>query len=1487
MAGRKKVTWLKYLKSWRLHLPALAFDRKAGQDNQQLKRLLHVKSKQRVQSLQSTASVFKSPLRIWERIGELLYPPKSHERQHFGAKCRIPGLFERKDQIYLDLETTRLKWLPPPPAIYHDLIDAAARVGHIEVHTGYTFKDRLLCIEALKITAKHWPLYYKGALVELGRNNRLALLGDRALSLACCDMWFRSGNSTAQYSSIHPLVESRKALDLVGREMNLDRDILLHEPRTLPLNDEVAETLEAIIGAIYLDSNKNISRVEEVIRKLGVDKQKRLDTLDPEAMAKYETWDLRRDLNQTDTYRQNPYANAGALREQQETRDMQLRAKLRAAAKKIPSTSEDFKDKIIKGVQAMETEAQPAPTEQGNSDSQAATEERPSTALWNPEKRAVSAGPRLGQSTDPVVQGERDRKASRKDIPGVSSKKETQQPIQKPKPDQRGPEASLDEYGQLDTTAVENLPRNPIKTKAEERFEQICSALKSKTIEKAWKRSVWKYRLRKKEGQSSKLYDLYCDQLVIEAQRRGIRTIGLAGAEYSFERRPATEKGLRAALAVQSQEHVDAPDVDQHTRDQSPKPAAVKARGGKQNSDVINDQKSKDAHEPKGADRTWLEKGQTRDARQEALLKNSRDTVAASDSQLSPSASETQQLPSTETVIHRNDGNPNLQQLENADPYKAERKIGRKAVYLQSKSQKEVDTMADSAKTRTSEVVQDFYEDPMDNFLADVTANRPEPSAMPEAEKAVTEKVKVETQEQEAEIIEGKAVSTAHSVNTVTDEDMWGNEEDSEESLVVQTRLEMRRKISRQRRRDVRSMKRQARKIGKEARKIGKEARKIGKEARKSAELQDATKENSVADVQLEEADYKPAEWKETAEYASTVDARQQEEAKNKTTDSKAVEQKSTAGGKQEETDEKSTESEEVPKLLPKANMQQDVVEKATTESKIAEQGLTENEQHKGIDKDTPKLKDVRVVPKTYLRKARVQVAEDKSDPNTETVVTASDTTVPPPKEVSPLEHASESKASRNASNLPPIVLWPVNKELKTAEDSLDVSTLTADVGTTKKDVRISTKRSAEAKIPGEYQALLSVETRKVAHDATVLTPEKKQHEETASKGSRSLRRVTVTGTLTTISNEPDLLIAAADLENAETSSIGQVLRNTDIWGIKKKDLENDSAILPKRTNTTDNASSIIPHLPSSDTFRRRDLSKQDSDGPPTRTDSLEDTLSSTKNKDKEPTSTPARTKPAKKKKSPSLASWEFDPNTQSFATDTPTPASDTVATSSSTTAITDKQENTIHAMFTLPTRIRPSFHTSELELSTPPLTNHEDKPDRLPRTQYETLQRNRRNAETMKKLFGAKEPWMFEEQQQQQSEAKKRSANMSTLREQVAREWKTATIATSTPDAGKSPKTGSDRPLSSLAQALRDANARQVQREQEQASMLQAQRKSEKEIEAQRKRDLALEKEAEIQRALEKAGEEGGKEKKPLNFWASYDEAMRRFPRGQEKGRG
>ena len=159
--------------------------------------------------------------RYWKLLKLRLAPtlfskqlPKDPRGPHSGL------LFQRRDQKYLDLHeptqvqrtttatttttttaaaaaavpTTATTSPSQSPLLHHDLVTAAVKIGHIEERIGYCFENKYICMEAMKNTGPRFLIHHQGVVVELDTNKRLALLGDRALSLALCEIWYHSGN---------------------------------------------------------------------------------------------------------------------------------------------------------------------------------------------------------------------------------------------------------------------------------------------------------------------------------------------------------------------------------------------------------------------------------------------------------------------------------------------------------------------------------------------------------------------------------------------------------------------------------------------------------------------------------------------------------------------------------------------------------------------------------------------------------------------------------------------------------------------------------------------------------------------------------------------------------------------------------------------------------------------------------------------------------------------------------------------------------------------------------------------------------------------------------------------------------------------------------------------------------------------------------------------------------------------------------------------
>ncbi|KAH8731155.1 hypothetical protein GQ44DRAFT_699433 [Phaeosphaeriaceae sp. PMI808] len=187
--------------------------------------------------------------------------------QHYGLTARLHGRFQCRHLSNDALQNGPLKVSNPASLAYHDLTDAFARVKFIETRLKYSFKNPMVCIEALKISGAAWPLYTSGTIHHVSRNNRLALLGDRVLNLAICETWFLTEHSTKKYSDMSNIVVSRATLAMAGRALQLHTNILMPDGSS-PGKSSIAETLEALLGAIYVDSNYKLTTVKGVIKRL-------------------------------------------------------------------------------------------------------------------------------------------------------------------------------------------------------------------------------------------------------------------------------------------------------------------------------------------------------------------------------------------------------------------------------------------------------------------------------------------------------------------------------------------------------------------------------------------------------------------------------------------------------------------------------------------------------------------------------------------------------------------------------------------------------------------------------------------------------------------------------------------------------------------------------------------------------------------------------------------------------------------------------------------------------------------------------------------------------------------------------------------------------------------------------------------------------------------------------------------------------------------
>lgn len=219
------------------------------------------------------------------RLERLVARLRKRDYPHYGPKAKIPELFHRRDTAFFALRSGQLHFdRASQPKDCFDLLDLATSVGALESRLGYTFKDRMLCLRALKVDDAPIPLYWSGTMLELSRNNRLALLGDRVLALAICEIWYNTEHSTKSYSQMDRATLSRDALAVTALKICLDKTLLRGDSLSRTAGSAVtsrnylAEGFEAVIGAVYVDSGYNLKAVKTVIQKLQLDQHRSLKT---------------------------------------------------------------------------------------------------------------------------------------------------------------------------------------------------------------------------------------------------------------------------------------------------------------------------------------------------------------------------------------------------------------------------------------------------------------------------------------------------------------------------------------------------------------------------------------------------------------------------------------------------------------------------------------------------------------------------------------------------------------------------------------------------------------------------------------------------------------------------------------------------------------------------------------------------------------------------------------------------------------------------------------------------------------------------------------------------------------------------------------------------------------------------------------------------------------------------------------------------------
>jgi hypothetical protein len=137
-------------------------------------------------NLSATARLSQTVTNVWSLMLQLA----GKNRQHFGPRSRAPDLWPRQDLIHFSIKEMDVLSSTPKGTLINVLTD----VGVLEERIGYRFRDKMLAVQALKISLEKIRL--NGADVPIIKNSRLALVGD---------IWYHSGRSRGEVDSELPM----------------------------------------------------------------------------------------------------------------------------------------------------------------------------------------------------------------------------------------------------------------------------------------------------------------------------------------------------------------------------------------------------------------------------------------------------------------------------------------------------------------------------------------------------------------------------------------------------------------------------------------------------------------------------------------------------------------------------------------------------------------------------------------------------------------------------------------------------------------------------------------------------------------------------------------------------------------------------------------------------------------------------------------------------------------------------------------------------------------------------------------------------------------------------------------------------------------------------------------------------------------------------------------------------------------------------------
>ncbi|KAF7944431.1 hypothetical protein EAE96_010825 [Botrytis aclada] len=138
----------------------------------------------------------------------------------------------------------------------------------VKNNLNYDFKEDQLLTEALVTSG---VVSGADSIVERQGNRRLAMIGDALIRLELVHKKYLEGASLATSQKCVSKNASNHNLGIIGQQNGLVDHMVLSACQPKPSEYTVATTVEALIGAIWLDSEQDFGLISRAIRALHIE----------------------------------------------------------------------------------------------------------------------------------------------------------------------------------------------------------------------------------------------------------------------------------------------------------------------------------------------------------------------------------------------------------------------------------------------------------------------------------------------------------------------------------------------------------------------------------------------------------------------------------------------------------------------------------------------------------------------------------------------------------------------------------------------------------------------------------------------------------------------------------------------------------------------------------------------------------------------------------------------------------------------------------------------------------------------------------------------------------------------------------------------------------------------------------------------------------------------------------------------------------------